>query len=184
MGRLATNFEDHQPYHCRDCSCSWCDRCRCCRCKRRINLQGYVVLANAIVEILHALLNNLCALSCSDRCCRLLDGIPTNCCIAHVLLACLRRIRLCFPIHPVRGNFQSSQPLFFHSFCFARIGPSADRWIRVDVSWLFGLPDVPSDSLDVHQNSHNDDRAHNSSSTQMKNVTAPHTSISRGEILD
>ena len=132
-------FEDHQPYHCRDCSCSWCDRCRCCRCKCRINLQGYVVLANATVEILHALLNNLCALSCSDRCCRLLDGIPTNCCVAHVFLACLRRIRLCSPIHPSpRQNYQVQPTSFFTVFKTLVLDPAL---IDGFVSMFLGFSD-------------------------------------------
>ena len=64
------------------------------------------------VEILHALLNNLCAVSCSDECCRLFDGVPTNCCIAHVFLAWLRRMRLCYPIHPMRGKIIKSRQCF------------------------------------------------------------------------
>ena len=70
------------------------------------------------VEILHALLNNLSALSCSDRRCRLFDGILTNCCVAHVLLAWLRWIRLCSPIHPIRGKIIKSSQSLFSQFLF------------------------------------------------------------------
>ena len=44
------------------------------------------------------------SLSCSDRRCRLLDGIPTYRCSAHVHLAKHDKIRLCSPIDSVQGK--------------------------------------------------------------------------------